>query len=164
MNARRIGDQWYVADAALTGPARIAIRYGQPHARGRTIVGGLIPNDTVWRFGANEATTLHTDVDMTLGGLVLRRGDYSLYVQHAKDAWTLIVNRWTGQWGSDRDSTLDVGRVPLSPRTIGAAEDALTIYLVPESPDPVSGFGTLNGILRVRWGSVDLTAPWSVRP
>ena len=61
-------------------PSRIAIRYGQPHARGRKIEGGLIPLDTVWRFGANEATTLHSDVDFTLGQLAIPRGDYTLFV------------------------------------------------------------------------------------
>jgi len=30
------------------------------------VEGGLIPLDTVWRFGANMATTLHTDLDITL--------------------------------------------------------------------------------------------------
>ncbi|HEX2780064.1 MAG TPA: DUF2911 domain-containing protein, partial [Gemmatimonadaceae bacterium] len=67
LNARRIGRRWYEEDASLTGPSRIAISYGQPHARGRKVEGGLIPVDTVWRFGANTATTLHTDLDITLG-------------------------------------------------------------------------------------------------
>jgi len=77
LNARRIGNRWYEEDASLSGPSRIAISYGQPHARGRKIEGGLIPVDTVWRFGANMATTLHTDLDITLGDVKLSRGDYS---------------------------------------------------------------------------------------
>src|SRR2546423_14458699 len=77
LNARPIGNQWYEEDASLTGPSRIAISYGQPHARGRKVEGGLIPVDTVWRFGANLATTLHTDLDITLGSLRIARGDYT---------------------------------------------------------------------------------------
>src|SRR4051812_41614044 len=76
LNARPIGNRWYEEDASLTGPSRIAIVYGQPHARGRTVEGGLVPYDSVWRFGANAATTLHSDLDITLGGLKLPRGDY----------------------------------------------------------------------------------------
>jgi len=53
LNSRRIGNSWYEEDASLTGPSRIAISYGQPHARGRKVEGGLVPLDTVWRFGAN---------------------------------------------------------------------------------------------------------------
>src|ERR1043165_6949141 len=66
LNARPIGNRWYEEDASLTGPSRIAITYSQPHARGRKIVGGLIPTDTVWRFGANTATALHTDLDISI--------------------------------------------------------------------------------------------------
>src|SRR3712207_4674450 len=99
INARRIGTQWFEEDASLTGPSRIAITYGQPHARGRRVEGGLIPVDTVWRFGANAATTLHTDVDMTLGDVRLEAGDYSLFVLNGRGGWQLIVNRRTGIWG-----------------------------------------------------------------
>ena len=97
INARPIGRHWYQEDAGLGGPARIAISYGQPHARGRAIVGGLIPNDTVWRFGANMATTLHTEVDLTLGSLPLPRGDCSLFLLHSTGAWQLIVNGRTAE-------------------------------------------------------------------
>src|SRR5437879_9763550 len=83
LNARRIGNRWYEEDASLSGPSRIAITYGQPHARGRRVEGGLIPLDTVWRLGANVATTLHTDVDLTLVDLKLLRGDYTLFVLYS---------------------------------------------------------------------------------
>jgi len=89
--SRPIGKRWYDEDAALIGPARIAISYWQPHARGRKIIGGLIPNDTVWRFGANEATTLHSDVDLTIGQLDIPRGDYSLFLLQSG-----TVERWNG--------------------------------------------------------------------
>src|SRR3954463_14848511 len=91
LNARRIGNRWYEEDASLSGPSRIAITYGQPHARGRRIEGGLIPLDTVWRFGANAATTLHTDVDLRLDTLALPRGDYTLYLLRSRAGWQLIV-------------------------------------------------------------------------
>src|SRR5207247_10448125 len=73
LNARRIGNQWYEEDASLSGPSRIAISYGPPHARGRRVQGGPIPLDTVWRFGANMATTLHTDLNITLDDMKLRQ-------------------------------------------------------------------------------------------
>src|SRR2546422_10428929 len=103
LNARRIGNSWYEEDASLSGPSRIAISYGQPHARGRKVEGGLIPLDTVWRFGANMATTLHSDLDITLGDLKLPRGDYSLFILYTRTGYALIVNRGTGQCGMDRD-------------------------------------------------------------
>jgi len=162
INARRIGTRWFEEDASLTGPSRIAITYGQPHARGRRIEGGLIPADTVWRFGANAATTLHTDVDMTLGDVRLEPGDYSLYVLNARAGWQLIVNRRTGIWGSDYDRTRDVGRIPLTARTLAEPEESLSVYLVPESARPAQGYAELRGVLRIKWGRTELSTTWRV--
>jgi Protein of unknown function (DUF2911) len=162
LNARRIGTQWYEEDASLTGPSRIAISYGQPHARGRRIEGGLVPLDTVWRFGANAATHLHTDVDMTLGDVRLEAGDYSLFVLYSRAGWQLIVNRRSGIWGSDYDRARDVGRIPLASRTLAEPEESLTLYLVPESARPREGYADLRGILRIKWGRTELTTNWRV--
>ena len=162
LNARRIGNQWYEEDASLSGPSRIAISYGQPHARGRKVEGGLIPLDTVWRFGANMATALHTDLDITLGDLKLPPGDYSLFILYSRAGYTLIVNHGTGQWGTDRDATKDIGRVTLASRTMAEPEPALSIYLVPDAPDPRTGYAELRGALRIKWGTTELTTNWRV--
>jgi hypothetical protein len=162
--SRPIGGRWYAEDAALTGPARIRITYGQPHARGRTVEGGLIPTDSVWRFGANEATTLHTDVDLTLGTLAVPRGDYTLFVRHTPaGAWELIVNRQTAQWGTDYDATKDLGRTALTARRLAEPEDALSIYLVPNAARPATGYAALDGVMRVKWGTTELSVPWTVK-
>ena len=162
LNARRIGRRWYEEDAGLTGPSRIAIRYGQPHARGRQIAGKLIPLDTVWRFGANEATALHTDVDISVGDLKIPRGDYSLFVLYQRSGWQLIVNRGTGMWGTDYDASKDLGRVPLTVRTMAEPEESLTIYLVPDSARPSDGYADLSGALRIEWGTMELSTRWTV--
>ncbi|HEV7587720.1 MAG TPA: DUF2911 domain-containing protein [Longimicrobium sp.] len=162
LNARQAGREWYEEDAGLAGPSRIAISYGQPHARGRAVEGGLVPRDTVWRFGANAATTLHSDVDITVGTLKLPRGDYSLFVLYTGTGWQLIVNRGTGQWGTDRDASKDIGRVTLASRTMAEPEETLTIYLVPNSPRPRTGYAELAGVLRIKWGRTELSTTWSV--
>jgi hypothetical protein len=162
LNSRRIGDSWYEEDASLTGPSRIAITYGQPHARGRKVEGGLIPLDTVWRFGANLATILHTDLDLTLGDLKLPRGDYALFILYTRSGYSLIVNRGTGQWGTDRNAALDLGRVPLASRTLAEPEGSLTIYLVPDAAQPTTGYAELRGALRIKWGSAELSTVWRV--
>jgi hypothetical protein len=162
LNSRKIGGEWYAEDASLTGPSRIAVAYGQPHARGRKIEGGLVPLDTVWRFGANTATTLHTDVDLTLGTLSIPRGDYALYLLYSKSGWQLIVNTGSAAWGTEHDSKRDLGRTALTARTRSEPEESLTVYLVPESARPASGQAELRGKLRIVWGTTELSAPWSV--
>lgn len=164
VGSRPIGKQWYAEDAALTGPARIRITYGQPHARGRVVDGGLIPTDSVWRFGANEATTLHTDVDLTLGTLAIPRGDYTLFLRHARTgAWELIVSNETAEWGTDYNAAKDFGRVALTSRKLAESEDALSIYLVPNAQRPATGYAALDGVMRVKWGTTELSVPWTVK-
>lgn len=162
IDQRYIGGKWYAEDASLTGPARIAITYGQPHARGRKIEGGLIPLDTVWRFGANTSTMLHTDNDIVLGTLAVPHGDYALYLLYSRGGWQLIVNRQTAGWGTDYDAKLDLGRLPLTARTRAEKEESLTMYLLPDAARPQSGYADLKGTLRIVWGTTELTAGWSV--
>jgi hypothetical protein len=162
INARRIGKQWYGEDAGLSGPARIAISYGQPHARGRKIEGGLIPAEGTWRLGANMATTLHTDVNVTMGTLKIPQGDYSLFLHSSKAGYELIVNKGTAQWGTDYDAAKDFGKISLSVKTITDLEESLSIYLVPESSNPPSGYAELKGALRIRWGKTELSTAWRV--
>ncbi len=163
LNARRIGNRWYEEDASLSGPARIAITYGQPHARSRKVEGGLVPLDSVWRFGANQATTLHTDVDLTVGNLALPRGDYTLFVLYSRAGWQMVVNGGTGQWGTDYDASRDVGRVPLTSRTLAEPEESLSIYLIPDATQPATGYADLGGTLRIKWGVTDLQTSWRVQ-
>ena len=107
------------ASATIDGKT-LSIKYCAPSVRGRKIFGdgGLISNDPtypVWRGGANEATAFHTDADLDLGGLSVPKGDYTLFVLiKDPDAWELIVNKQTGQWGLTYDAAQDLGRVKMT--------------------------------------------------
>lgn len=160
--SRPIGNRWYAEDAALAGPARIRITYGQPHARGRQVEGGLIPLDSVWRFGANQATTLHTEVDLTLGTLVVPRGDYTLFLRHTRDRWELIVSSRTAEWGTDYTPSNDLGRTALTATPLSDVRDALSVYLVPEVARAGEETANLRGTLRIEWGHTSLSVPWTV--
>ncbi len=107
--------------ATIAGKA-ITITYNSPGVKGRAgqIFGkdGLIGHDStypVWRAGANKATNLHTDADLTIGGLKVPKGDYTLWVDVSDpDNWVLIVNKQTGQWGTMYDKAQDLGRVKMT--------------------------------------------------
>ena len=99
----------------------ITITYSAPGVKGREgkifSADGLISHDPhypVWRAGANAATTLKTDADITIGDLKVPAGTYTLFVDIANpNGWTLIVSKATGEWGLAYDSTQDLGRVPM---------------------------------------------------
>src|SRR3954470_22014386 len=71
---------------ATVGGAKITIVYGRPYSKDpksgekRKIWGTLVPYGKVWRLGADEATILTTDKDITIGGTAVPAGSYSLYL------------------------------------------------------------------------------------
>src|SRR5688572_9338280 len=109
--------------------ARIVIDYGQPHARGREVWGGLVPFDTVWRFGADRATHLTTDVPLTVGGTQLPAGSYTLAMYPSRTAPRLIVNSRTRQWGVPYNAEGELHRIPLRSRALTEPRESLTITL-----------------------------------
>lgn len=75
------------------------ICYGRPFAKGRAIMGGLVPFGEPWRLGANEATALHLPFAAQVGGVDLEPGSYSLYAVPGPDEWEIFVNRNYERWG-----------------------------------------------------------------
>jgi Protein of unknown function (DUF2911) len=81
--------------------------------RKRVIFGGLVPYNRIWRAGANDATMLRTTADLEFHGLVVPKGEYSLFVWVDPQQWQLIINKETGQSGLEYHPERDLGRVPM---------------------------------------------------
>ncbi len=107
----------------------VSIKYNSPSVKGRKIFGGLVPFGQVWRAGANAATSLHTETDLTIGNLSVPKGDYTLYVLPAEKEWTLIVNKQTGQWGTEYSQANDLGRVKMTVKPTGTLVESFKITL-----------------------------------
>jgi hypothetical protein len=109
------------AQASVTiGGKTLSINYSAPAVRGRKIFvpGGVISHDPtypVWRAGANAATAFHTDADLDVGGLRVPKGDYTLWILiKDPEAWELIINKQTGQWGLSYNAAQDIGRAKMT--------------------------------------------------
>jgi len=153
-----LGGGWFTGTPAHSGPSRMIIDYGQPHAREREIFGDLVPYGEVWRLGANWATSLAIDVPMRIGELDLPRGEYTLFLLPREDGGDLIVSDQTRQWGTDYDETRDFGRTPVRRRTLAEPLESLTITLVPDFPQED---GVLpSGLLRMAWGEAEYWTAW----
>lgn len=123
---------------------KITVDYSAPSKRGRVIFGKLVPYGQVWRTGANAATTLTTEADLMMGSLHVPAGKYTLYTIPGEKEWTLIVNRQTGQWGTEYDEKQDLGRVKL--------------HLAPALDKPVETFAIgIDKTLSFTW---DTTKAW----
>jgi hypothetical protein len=134
----------------------IFINYGRPAVRERTVWGGvLVPYDSVWRTGANEATHLATSKTIVLGDMTLAPGLYSLWTQHTRTGTFLIVNKQVGQWGTEYQAAQDIGRVKLDlARTPEHVED-FTITVRATGPN--------RGAFDFAWGDSVATTNFTVR-
>jgi hypothetical protein len=162
INQRQIDGSW-VGTGASAGPARIIIDYSQPHLRGRNVIGmpGVVPWDSVWRAGANMATQLTAEVDMTIGNTFIPRGFYTLFALPSRNGWKLIVSKQVLLWGTDYDPSHDLGRIDLRSRTLAEPVESLTFWLVP-AIEPQGSSTLPHGTLRFAWGNVELSADWRV--
>ncbi|HSF88249.1 MAG TPA: DUF2911 domain-containing protein, partial [Saprospiraceae bacterium] len=89
------------------GFTEVTINYGAPAVRDRVIWGGLVPNDKVWRAGANEATTVEFSTDVFIEGQNLHAGKYALFFIPGEKEWTVIFNRKWDQWGAAKYNEAD---------------------------------------------------------
>ena len=81
-----------VAKGKING-ANITINYSSPFVKGRKIWSELVPFNKIWRAGANEATTIETDKDITIEGSKLPAGKYSFFVIPNENESVLIFNK-----------------------------------------------------------------------
>lgn len=137
-------------------PVELSIDYGVPVLRGRPLA-SLAPAGKVWRLGANSSTTLKTEAELTFDRVVIPAGTYSLFAEPGTAGWTLIVNKQSGQWGTQYDPKQDLARIPMTVRTLSAPVEAFTMWLIP------AGAGAARGRLVLAWGDVEASADWTAK-
>jgi hypothetical protein len=137
---------------ATVGDAKITIVYGRPYSKDptsgekRKIWGTLVPYGKVWRMGADEATVLTADKDITIAGSAVPAGKYSLFLLPAESGAKLIVNKQTGQWGTKYDESQDLVRIDLKKEAAAKPVDQFTIAVD-------------NGVLKLMWEDTAYSAP-----
>jgi Protein of unknown function (DUF2911) len=139
------------AEVTLKGK-KVTIDYSRPSARGRKVVGNLIPYDKVWRTGANEATTLKTEVALNIGGVKVPAGTYTIYTLASETApWKLIINKQTGQWGTKYDQSQDLTRITAQKQALPQLVEQFTISFEPASGDATT--------LQLDWENTRVSVP-----
>jgi len=140
---------------AQIGNTIITVDYGRPLLRGRTLLGNVIPFDYVWRTGANAATQFTTSTPIRLAGMQLPAATYTLFTSPHKNGVDLIVNRQTGQWGTEYNPALNLGRAEMTSEAATATVEEFTISIIPGD--------NRHGRLVFEWGSFRWTAPIEVQ-
>jgi hypothetical protein len=136
------------AEVTLNGKP-VTIHYNSPRIRGRKIMGELVPYGKVWRTGANPATSFVTAVDLMVGNLHVPAGKYTLYTLPAAPGtpWQLIINKQTGQWGTEYNQGQDLGRTPMQHSTLSSPQEDMSISFEHTTKNSTE--------LHVRWETAD---------
>lgn len=136
---------------ASIGNAAFTVDYGRPLARGRQLLGDVVPYDYVWRTGANAATQFTTSAPITLAGITVPAGTYTLWTVPRVKGADLIVNKQSGQWGTEYDGARDLGMARMRTETPSEPVERFTISIV--------GADARHGTLAMEWGPFRWTAP-----
>jgi Protein of unknown function (DUF2911) len=143
--------------AFISGASRVKVCYGRPSLKGRHMLGGeAVPYGKIWRTGANEPTMIHTTGPISLAGIKVAAGSYSLYTVPGPSQWELIVNRSITQWGEESNYTdavkaQEVGRAKLTAEALQQPVETFTIRA-----DPPTGEAKT---LVVEWEKTRLSIP-----
>lgn len=130
------------------------ICYGSPSVRGREVFGSLVPWGELWRTGANEPTRLFLGGPVTIAGISLEAGRYSIYTIPNPDRWRLFVSRSTFHWGNLISADVrgrEVGNADLPSAPADAFVEQMTLQWVAAGSD--------NGLLVLEWAETRLEIP-----
>lgn len=122
----------------------VKVCYGRPSLRGRTMIGGKdVPFGKLWRTGANEPTVFFNPIALTVAGVKVPPGVYSLYTVPGPREWEIIVNRSTSQWGKENQYTdavkaQELGRGKVKSETLTAPVETFTIRAEPSGDKAAS--------------------------
>jgi hypothetical protein len=133
--------------------ANISIEYGRPYLKGRTVGKDVVPHGTIWRAGADEATTIKTDKALKFGNVSVPAGTYTLFTLPGEKQWQLVISKETGQWGTAYTEGQDLGRVPMQVGKAKTPAEQVT-WSIDDTPQ--------GGTVRLEWGTTSVSAPFTV--
>lgn len=136
------------------GFTNITIDYNRPGVKGRTIWGGLVPYNAVWRAGANEATKITFAADVKINGKKIKAGSYSFFTIPTEKNWTLIFNKVANQWGAfEYNDVEDALRIEVTPEKENNCWQEWLAYTITKTSDKTA-------VIRLEWEK--LKVPFTV--
>lgn len=116
------------------GISSVELVYSRPGIKGRKIFGDLVPYGKVWRTGANSATRLKFNDDVTIGGQPLKAGEYAVFTIPNENEWEIIINKGTANWGTDYNQDLDILRFKVKPTKLDNTIETFTMQFANVKP------------------------------
>lgn len=136
------------------GLSSIELSYSRPNAKGRAVIGDLVPFGKVWRTGANQATTLTFGDDVTIGSKKIAAGKYGLLSIPDKENWILIITKQldvTSPAAYKEEN--DVARINVKPIALKDKVETFTIQF--------TNVKSSSCDLNLQWENTSVTLPVS---
>jgi len=136
------------------GLSSIELSYSRPNAKGRAVIGGLVPFGKVWRTGANQATTINFGDDVTIGDKKIAAGKYGLLSIPDKDSWIFIITKLLDVTSPDAyKPESDVVRVNVKPVMLNNKVETFTMQFTNVKASTCD--------LNLQWENTSVTLPIS---
>lgn len=133
--------------------SEIEIEYSRPSAKGRTIYGGLVPYDQIWRTGANASTKITFGEDVTVGGKPLAAGTYALYTKPGKNSWNVMFYSDLKLGGNvaNYNTANERLNITVTPKSISNSVETFTIQ--------VANMTTNSADISLQWANTEILIP-----
>lgn len=135
------------------GISSVELIYSRPDIKGRKIFGDLVPWNKVWRTGANNATRIKFNDDVTFGGQALKAGEYALYTVPGENEWEIIINKGSANWGTNYKQEDDLFRVKVKPMRLNESVQTFTMQFANVKPTSAD--------LQIMWDKTAVAIPFS---
>lgn len=135
------------------GISSVELIYSRPGMKGRKIFGDLVPYNKVWRTGANQATRIKFNDDVTFGGQKLKAGEYAVYTIPGEKEWTVIINKGSENWGTNYKQEDDLLRVTAKAEELDDEVETFTMQF--EDVKPTSAE------LTIMWDKTAVSVPFT---
>ena len=139
------------------GLTEIALEYSRPSAKGREVMGGLVPYREVWRTGANASTKITLNESARIGGNPINAGTYALYSIPGEKFWTIIIHgntKMRSLAGDVYKQADDIFRFDVPVRQSADYVETFTLQFADLQTDSVN--------LELRWANTVVSIPLNV--
>lgn len=139
----------------------ITLEYARPSLRGRDLrddlFGHLIPWDRAWTPGANNATTLESNKNLTFDGHPVPAGRWSVWMVPSPDSWEVVLDPRDELWHTQHpEQADDQVRFFVSPRSSAESVASLSWSFPAVRTD--------GATLRMQWGTLVVDLDVMVEP
>jgi hypothetical protein len=134
----------------------LALEYYRPVAKGRDLFGGIVPWGVVWTPGANWATTLEVSKDLSINGVDVPAGTYSVWAIPREDRFTITLNDNPEIFHFHKPDSTDA-QIHISAEPVELAHVEMLTWSFPN----VRGDAA---ILQMQWGTTAVPLQVEVQP